>query len=1215
MNRGKTFFIYISSVVFCFLFLIFNNNQVDALENSAYTFSCVDRNGGACSDATTDGYYVLDSINVGSEVVTTLTIPSVYDDGTHGEYDVESISSNVIVSDASLTLESITLPTNLVTISDNAFTNIASIKDFNIPSSVKTVGANIFSDNTNVSFIYLNRYIFAMEEYLRIDEAAFTNANVEKIVCANHDIYNYFLSDEESTLKDAPLVTVVNYNYYKYENEKLTDIQETKTYYVGKNQVMVYIPNDIEVNGLNFLGWYLKVGDSYTQVSLGQNLYFNLYTTTYSIYPHYELKELTFNVDSKDANGKSVNNVQYDGTNNLIELSVSGLSHEAKDSDDFDHTITWNKVVSDSFILVAKSDNVYLSEVDQSGTYNCVIDYTYTYMNKEYSNSVTVSKSVKINKAPLYIVVNDFSKVYGEYLTDENVNYQVNGLLNGDNITSTTYDYPHSGNINVGNYLNAIKVRINSITGNQKERVANYNIVYSYGDYTVTKKVLDVYYDTDLFFDYGSEIVINKVYIDNNVYGAYTNNILVTFTKELGSTVGTYQINGVSAVSSENYLANYKSDLTTGVVTINPKKVATHVDVDNPIYDGNNKVLDVYYIDANNIRVYLDYQIKFNGVIVEDVINAGDYKILIDSLEDRNYEFLTDDYKELDLHIDKATSIATYSSYQTFIYSGEKIDPLVTINNEEQTPIYTCVSGNLQGDYCKNAGSYNVIVVFNETSNYHRLQTESIVVSISKYMINLSPKSFDVYYGEKVDLKEELIINGEKVIAKYKTNAIMGSPVGTYNITGVVIQDAFTGADHYNYTGSVDITDSKEKVNIVKRPVNIIYYNYSDLVYDGKVKSVGVYAVDGISGRVVNNLNLTLTCDEGEIKNAGTYHLRTYFEDDRYAMTNSNLLVFNIAKADYDISNIQFSDKSYVLNFRKHSLNVEGILPQGVSVSYTIDGEEGNSSAKAFSHKVVAKFNIDTLNYNPIDDMEATLYIDMSWVFIVFTVVIFIAGISVCAIILYIRYRRVHPKKIKLKIKNVIKEDLAAKRVATSVKEVLGDEEVEPEHIEDEDDLIENVTTSQSFIDRIYAADSELKYYYSEVKNELLSYKGVTHSVDRKYEVFHHGTRQIAKLSICNHVLRLYVNLEPAKYDKKQYNHRDMSKFECHARTPLRIDVNTTESLRHAKVFIRILRKKENLKAVSSFVKVDYEKFYTLKENVFPKIFKKMFTIKKKGKK
>jgi predicted transport protein len=134
------------------------------------------------------------------------------------------------------------------------------------------------------------------------------------------------------------------------------------------------------------------------------------------------------------------------------------------------------------------------------------------------------------------------------------------------------------------------------------------------------------------------------------------------------------------------------------------------------------------------------------------------------------------------------------------------------------------------------------------------------------------------------------------------------------------------------------------------------------------------------------------------------------------------------------------------------------------------------------------------------------------------------------------------------------------------------------------------------------------------VKNELLSYEGITHSVDRKYEVFYHGTRTVAKLSICNGILRLYVNLDPQRYDKRQYNHRDMSKFECHEKTPLRINVNSLEALRHAKVFIRIIRKKERLESVSGFVRIDYEKFYTLKENFIPKIFKGMFN-KEKNKK
>jgi predicted transport protein len=252
--------------------------------------------------------------------------------------------------------------------------------------------------------------------------------------------------------------------------------------------------------------------------------------------------------------------------------------------------------------------------------------------------------------------------------------------------------------------------------------------------------------------------------------------------------------------------------------------------------------------------------------------------------------------------------------------------------------------------------------------------------------------------------------------------------------------------------------------------------------------------------------------------------------------------------------------------------------------------------------------------------MQAVIRIDMSWLIIVIISIIVAAGVGVCIAFLYASYRRDHPRKIKLKIKTVIQEDLAAKRVATSVKEVLGDEEEKKKLdeeiaiLESEDDLDDDAVDTMTFIERIYAANSELKYYYSEVKNELLSYEGITHTIDRKFEIFYHGTRQVAKLSICNGILRLYVNLDPQKYDKRQYNQRDMSKFECHEKTPLRINVNSLETLRHAKVFIRIIRKKEKLEAVTGFVRIDYEKFYTLKENFIPKIFKNVFIKNQKNK-
>ena len=61
---------------------------------------------------------------------------------------------------------------------------------------------------------------------------------------------------------------------------------------------------------------------------------------------------------------------------------------------------------------------------------------------------------------------------------------------------------------------------------------------------------------------------------------------------------------------------------------------------------------------------------------------------------------------------------------------------------------------------------------------------------------------------------------------------------------------------------------------------------------------------------------------------------------------------------------------------------------------------------------------------------------------------------------------------------------------------------------------------------------------------------------------------------------------------------------------PLKLTINSVQSLRHAKMFIRIIRRREGAKAVSNFVRTDYISVYTAKEESF-KVFKKVFA--KKG--
>lgn len=1240
MKRGKKFLLCILSITFCCLFIFFfTNNKVEAIDDSAFTFSCIDKNktgaNVSCDKDTTNLYYRLDSVNITGEESLTLaelTIPSTHTITIDVEGEeaviltgfVEEIASNAIVSTNPLTLQTLNLPANLRIIQESALKNIISLNNLEIPETVEHIGKTIFDDNASVVNIYLNEYEYASFEYIVIEENAF-NANVTRIICGDHDVYKFFSSDEDSSLKGyTNLVAKVVYTYYASENEQLLQQKGTKTYYLGEGQTINEVFDPISISGMTFLGWYVKISGTYEKVVAGGPVYYLVETTNYDVYPKFELTELTFSIDAKDSKGDNVlSSIKYDGSHNLVQLEPTNITHTLLNDSNFSKTIKWIREFDDGSVNeVSDENNIYLNYVQESGKYKAVITYKYVYDGLTYTKQAAKTREISITKAPLYINVDSVSKVYGNYIEDSDIDYTTIGLLGADKIdvSSVIYTYPHTGRINVGNYVNDIKVSIESIKETGVEKIYNYDLIYSYGTYTVNARVINAYYTNELVLDYGSDITIySEPYVFKNIYEDYTDQVLIVFAKQAGSDVGEYAITGVKDINNENYIPVFSQNLTTGKVVIQPKKVEVFMDINSYTYTGEAKEIEMYYYDINGVKTNAEFEVKRGINVIENVVDSGEYVAVATSLKNKNYAFIDQNASKIAFEIEKAIPVVDYSAYQRYTYTGERINPYITINNSEQESkvVYRCLIGGQQGDYCINAGSYDVVVSYPETENYKAYTVPTIRMDISRYVINISPKMFTFYYDNSADAiapepSEEIIINGETVVAKYKTNATKGSEIGDYDITNVSIKYPNSSSDHANYVGSIILSDCKDKVKIAPRPVSIIYYGYTNLVYNGKERIVGARLFDILKEKTVEDIFVDVRCDEGVIKDAKTYHLRAYFSDPHYVNVNTNLLTFSIAKATYDVSNIKFDSKKFKLDFEEHSIHIEGTLPEGVSVKYTIDGQEGNSTSSAFSHKVVASFVIDELNYLPIDNLEATIYIDMSWVFITIALVLMVIGIALAGAYLYVKYRREHPKKIKFKIKNLVQEDLEAKRVATSVKDVLGDEEVEHEIIESEDDIIEESAALQSFIDRIYAADSELKYYYSEVKNELLSYSGVKHTVDRKYEVFHHGTRQIAKLSICNGVLKLYVNLDPDKYDKKLYNHRDMSKLECHAKTPLRIDVNTAESLRHAKVFIRILRKKENLKTETSFVRIDYEKFYTLKETFLPRIFKKMASKNKK---
>ena len=117
-------------------------------------------------------------------------------------------------------------------------------------------------------------------------------------------------------------------------------------------------------------------------------------------------------------------------------------------------------------------------------------------------------------------------------------------------------------------------------------------------------------------------------------------------------------------------------------------------------------------------------------------------------------------------------------------------------------------------------------------------------------------------------------------------------------------------------------------------------------------------------------------------KNAGEYTATAVLRKDAYEMVEltSNVI---IRKADYDLSEINFENKTVVYDGEQHILEMEGQLPVGLYVDYAITREggkeeNGNRARNAGTYTVTATFSGDTNNYNVVEPKEAVLTIEQA---------------------------------------------------------------------------------------------------------------------------------------------------------------------------------------------------------------------------------------------
>ena len=105
----------------------------------------------------------------------------------------------------------------------------------------------------------------------------------------------------------------------------------------------------------------------------------------------------------------------------------------------------------------------------------------------------------------------------------------------------------------------------------------------------------------------------------------------------------------------------------------------------------------------------------------------------------------------------------------------------------------------------------------------------------------------------------------------------------------------------------------------------------------------------------------------------------------------------------------------------------------------------------------------------------------------------------------------------------------------------------------------------RSFMSRRSQASDETKGYYADIKNKLLSYKGVKARTSWGFESYNCGRNKIAKMNVRGKTLVVYFAIEPSELEAK-YRVTDMSEKSRYSSVPSLLRVKSSRKIGRAHV-------------------------------------------------
>ena len=114
------------------------------------------------------------------------------------------------------------------------------------------------------------------------------------------------------------------------------------------------------------------------------------------------------------------------------------------------------------------------------------------------------------------------------------------------------------------------------------------------------------------------------------------------------------------------------------------------------------------------------------------------------------------------------------------------------------------------------------------------------------------------------------------------------------------------------------------------------------------------------------------------------------------------------------------------------------------------------------------------------------------------------------------------------------------------------------------------IKPKMSFEMRLRVADEDIKRFYSDIKNELLSY-GIHDRISRHRENFNQGRINICRMVINGKTLKIYLAVDPESIDKRYFHHTDVGHRKGLVELPTMINVRSKVAARKVKELITLM--------------------------------------------